>query len=304
MRIGIALLTYFAYAFVVVAYTIKAKKYFTLPPHIRWDLYPVMHEEHAEYGGSYYEHVDWWTKKRKKHWRKSILYLLREYLFLGSYYRIHKDYWLALYLAHAGFIFLILFQILCLTGGTASVFGVGISRQSGSVAGRGLYYVALATGLCGFIAGALGNAGLLVKRATDRDLRLYASPLIYFGYLFHVALSLSGLYAWYYVDPTFSEYRRFWSGLVTLRPVQVQTGLAVFILLLAVHLIYLPFTRAFHYISRILAFFLIRWDDEPNVRGGKLERRLERLLCHKVTWSGPHIGAGRTWGEIAKDEKP
>jgi hypothetical protein len=85
--------------------------------------------------------------------------------------------------------------------------------------------------------------------------------------------------------------------LITLHPAKVEPALSVFIVILALHLIYLPFTRAFHYISRIFAFFLILWDDEPNIRGGKLEQKLQRLLNQKVSWSAPHIKEGKTWGE-------
>jgi len=37
------------------------------------------------------------------------------------------------------------------------------------------------------------------------------------------------------------------------------------IVLFDLFLIYLPFTRSTHYITRILAYFFIRWDDEPNL---------------------------------------
>ena len=41
----IIVLTYIAYVCIVTVYTIKVVGWLRLPPHIRWDLYPVIHEE-------------------------------------------------------------------------------------------------------------------------------------------------------------------------------------------------------------------------------------------------------------------
>jgi len=278
-------------------YTIKAVKYLRLPTHLRWEIYPVMHEENYQYGGSYFEQVDWWTINRRKHFIKSVLFFLKEYVFFGSYFRWQKSYWVVLYICHIGFILLIFFQIFCFLSAAAAVSGVEVSSESHDITGKILYYFVLLSGVICFVSGTIGSIGLFIKRLTDKNLKAYASPEVYFGYLFNLILSLAGMYVWHYVDPAFSEYREFWRGLLTLHPAKVEPALSVFIVILALHLIYLPFTRAFHYISRIFAFFLILWDDEPNMRGGKLERKLQALLNQKVSWSATHIKAGKTWGE-------
>jgi hypothetical protein len=110
---------------------------------------------------------------------------------------------------------------------------------------------------------------------------------------------LSGLVAWIFADPTFSEYREFWKGLIVLKPVDVETVPAIHILLFAFLLIYLPFTRSLHYITRLFGFLLIRWDDEPNLRGSLLEREVEEALEQKLNWEGPHIQSGSTWRDVA-----
>jgi hypothetical protein len=71
-------------------------------------------------------------------------------------------------------------------------------------------------------------------------------------------------------------------------------------MLFSLFLIYLPFTRSTHYITKILAFFSVRWDDKPNFRGGEIEKKVKILLNQPVTWSAVHIQSGSTWGEIAQ----
>jgi hypothetical protein len=89
---------------------------------------------------------------------------------------------------------------------------------------------------------------------------------------------LSGLLAWIFADPTFSEYREFWKGLIVFKPIDVGALAAFHILLFALLLIYLPFTRSLHYITRLFGFLLIRWDDEPSLPGSLLEREVEEAL--------------------------
>jgi hypothetical protein len=64
---------------------------------------------------------------------------------------------------------------------------------------------------------------------------------------------------------------------------------------------YLPFTRSLHYITRLFGFWLIRWDDEPNVRGSFLEKRVNEALDEKQDWGAPHIKGGSTWRDAALD---
>ena len=70
--------TYFSYIFVIVAYTVKVMKIVRMPPHLRWELYPVPHENAYKYGGSYYEELDWWTRPRQQNRLRDILYKLKD----------------------------------------------------------------------------------------------------------------------------------------------------------------------------------------------------------------------------------
>jgi len=164
--------------------------------------------------------------------------------------------------------------------------------------------VSLAAGVISFVSGLFGSIGVLINRLLRSDLRDYASPQTYFNYLFLLMVFLSGLLAWIFADPTFSEYREFWKGLIVFKPVDVEPLAAVHILLFAFLLIYLPFTRSLHYITRLFGFLLIRWDDEPNLRGSLLEREVEEALKQKLNWQGPHIQSGSTWRDVALEDAP
>jgi nitrate reductase gamma subunit len=303
MNIFLAVFTYFAYGFIITAYTIKGIKYLNMPVHLRWELYPVIPEANYRYGGSRFENIDWWEKTRHQGRIRGVLYLLKEYLHLGEYFHRHRSYWLFLYPWHAGFILIITFHVLCFFSALAMVSGITVAAGSPDAAGIMLYYGCLLTGVTSFIAGAFGSIGLPFKRRTDPDLRAYATPMTYFSYLFTAVVFLSGLAAWIFTDPTLSEYREFWKGLITFRFIGVEAGSAFHIIAFNLFLIYLPFTRSFHYVARFFAFFLIRWDDEPNIRGGLLEKKLQEMFKQKVTWSAPHVKTGKSWEEAVKNDR-
>jgi hypothetical protein len=140
-----------------------------------------------------------------------------------------------------------------------------------------------------------------IIRLADRSLRIYAMPMNFFNYLFFLIVYGSGLLAWLVLDPTLVEYRTYWMGLITLAPPALHPMTVLHIVLFDIVLIYLPFTRSTHYITRILAYFFIRWDDEPNQRGSKMERKINDLLGQKISWEGPHITKGKSWVEVVTE---
>ncbi len=298
MSIFLAVITYFAYLFIMVMYAAKIVKFVKAPLHLRWDLYPVLHEENWRYGGSYYESAEWWTQERPRNKLRGFLHLLAHNFYLGDYFRSNRTYWMALYPWHLGFILIIGFHILCFCAAVAMLLGLSIGPEASGL-GFAAYYLIFVAGVMSFVLGAAGSIALLVKRLTDNDLRRYAAPLNFVNYVFFLMVFSSGLYAWLFSDPTFSEYREFWKALVSLHTPHVGAASAMHIMLFSLFLIYLPYTRSMHYISRFLAYFRVRWDDEPNRTGGRIEQEIGELLKARVSWSAPHIGAGRTWAELA-----
>jgi nitrate reductase gamma subunit len=294
-------LTYIAYVFIVAVYTIKVVSWLRMPPHIRWDLYPVIHEDNYRYGGSYYEHTEWWTRPRPGNDLRSLWYSLKDNFYMGEYYKKNPLYWLFLLPWHLGFIFIIVFHILCFFAAVSMFGGLEISAAAPQVAGKAFYYLLLAVGAIAFVAGTFGCVGMPLIRWFDRSLRAYATPMNYFNYIFFLIVYASGLYAWLALDPTLEEYRSYWTGLITLSAPHLHPMTILHIALFDIFLIYLPFTRSTHYITRILAYYFIRWDDEPNTRGSKLESEINTLLGQKVSWEGPHIATGKSWGEVATE---
>ena len=302
MRFVLAAFTYFGYLFIITMYSVKIIKYLRLPMHLRSEVYPVIPGDQVPKEKPYYENLEWWTKPRQQNKLHRLWFLFSDYFFLREYFRRDRGYWLVVYPWHIGFIFIITFHILSFFGALFELFGVSVAPNSSSLFGIGLYYVSLATGVISFVSGLFGSIGVLINRLVRSDLRDYASPQTYFNYLFLLMVFLSGLLTWIIADPTFSEYREFWKGLIVLKPIDVETVEAVHILLFAFLLIYLPFTRSLHYITRLFGFLLIRWDDEPNLRGSLLEREVEEALEQKLNWKGPHIQSGSTWRDVASGE--
>ncbi|MRR18079.1 MAG: hypothetical protein EG826_16655 [Deltaproteobacteria bacterium] len=292
-------LTYIAYVFIVAVYTIKVRKWLKLPVHLRWDLYPVIHEEQYRYGGSYYEKQEWWMQARPKNTGRSLWYALKDNFYMGEYFKRNRLYWFFLLPWHLGFIFIILFHITCFFAATAMVGGITIAVDSPQLAGQIFYGILMAFAVIAFIGGTFGCIGMPIVRLVDRGLRSYAMPMNYFNYIFFLLVYASGLYSWIALDPTLAEYRAYWVGLITLTPPVLNAATIFHIILFDIFLIYLPFTRSTHYITRLLAYFKIRWDDEPNFRGSTLEKQLNDLLAQRLSWDAPHITKGKSWVEVA-----
>lgn len=302
MRFVLAIATYLGYVVIILMYSVKIVKYLKLPIHLRSEVYPVIPGDRTSREKTYYETLDWWTKPRHHGGFRRIWFLFSDYFLLREYFRRDRAYWYVLYPWHIGFILIIGFHILSFFGAVFELVGVPVRAEATFFIGVVMYYVSLAAGALSFTAGLFGSIGVLIRRLTRRDLRDYATPQNYFTYLFLLAVFLSGFTAWVAVDPTFSEYREFWKGLIQFMPIDMEPATAVHILLFAFLLMYLPFTRSLHYITRLFGFLLIRWDDEPNLRGSPIERKVEEALNQKLNWGAPHIKAGSAWKDLAADE--
>jgi nitrate reductase gamma subunit len=135
---------------------------------------------------------------------------------------------------------------------------------------------------------------------TDNGLNNYATISNFFNYLFFLLIFISGFISWYYADSTFSAYREFWMNLVSLKYYMVEPFIYVHIMLFSLFLIYLPFTRSTHYITKIFAFFGILWDDVSILGQRAVQRDIKKLMNKPVSWSAQHIHRGKTWVEIVK----
>jgi nitrate reductase gamma subunit len=216
----------------------------------------------------------------------------------GYFHRV-RAYWFALYPWHIGFYLIVLFHGCALLGAVLiKTSGLEIAGGSANLGGQILYYATIVIALSSFILGTIGSIGLLIKRTLDKDLRDYSSPQNYFNYVFFLAVFMSGLVSYLVTDSTFAGYREFWVGLISFKGVTVHPAEYVHIMLFSVFLIYLPFTRSTHYITKVFTYLRIRWNDEPNYGSPETDRKLAETLGWQVSWAASHIQTGQTWGEI------
>jgi len=297
--IVLLLLVWASYLYIGGTYTYRSIKYALMPVHLRWELYPVPHEQGHKYGGSYLQEPEWWTKPRQRHLLRDIVYIVKDYLTFHQYFRLNRGYWTVLYSWHVGFYLIVLFHGLVAIGALAMIGGADIAAGTGNGAVTFFYYLTIVVGVAGFALGCLGSIGVFIRRRLDRDLRAFASIKNYFSYVFYFAVFASGL-ATFGLDPNFGLYREFYHAVFTLGTgVNVDAALVIHAVLFASFLFYMPSTQAMHYTTKFFAYFAVRWNDAPNLRGGKTEKKLQELLGQTVTWSAPHLQAGKNWVEIA-----
>ena len=81
--------TYISYVFVVVAYTLKIKKYFKMPKNLRWEIYPVGTAvgRKAKYGGSHFEDLEFWAKPVQKSHVRGLWEMAKKYFTMWGYFR-------------------------------------------------------------------------------------------------------------------------------------------------------------------------------------------------------------------------
>jgi len=292
------LLIYGSFLFFVSGFIAKAIKYARMPIHLRWELYPVAHHVGHSSGGSYLEELDWWTKPRKRSLLGELKYMAREGLLFEKCYRNNRGLWYFTYPFHLGLFLLIGWLMLLFIGALMMLGGISVAESASSWA-MAAYYLTLGIGITGLVLGTFGCVGLIIKRSIDEDFRLYTTPRDYFNLSFILAILLSGLSSWYFFDPAFSSTREFVRSLIAFSPVAgTNPAMVISITLFSLFLIYMPFTHMMHGLAKYFTYHKVAWQDEPNLRGGYTEKRVEELLNQPVSWSAPHIQSGRKWKEI------
>lgn len=297
--------SYVAFAIFVVVLLAKAKKWADMPIHLRWELYPVPHEAgRAEYGGSYLEEVDWQTKPRHTTLVGEMKELMLEMLFIKRVFDHKRDLWWLTYPFHAG-IYLILAWFALLFVGGLTVAYAGISITSAHPWAQLIYYLTLITGSLGIILGTLGTLGLLVRRATVRELREYSAGVEFFNLVFILVVFALGAVAWLRFDPNFITASTYMTSLVsfgsTAAP-QLNDVVTAQVVLVELLFVYIPFTKMTHFVGKYFTFHKVNWDDEPNLRGSAMEKKVKDVLGYRVSWEAPHVKPGENWVEAATEK--
>lgn len=285
----------------VIAYRIWALR--RLPLHLRWELAPVPHEKgKGQYGGSYLEEYEWWTKPQARSRVSPLIYMGKEILLLRGVWQHNRGLWPLSFSLHvgmyliAGMLFLLVMSALWSLAQSPPHFLHSSLR------------VAALLALGGYLLGGVGSIGLVLKRALDSNLRPFNTISRYANLLFLGAVCVTGAYAWIASGDSITAMVRFVKGLITLDPgVAVAFPLALHIFTSLLFVLYLPLTDMIHFVAKFFTFHQIRWNDQP--RDERMERELSVLLAQPVTWSAPHIGADgqRDWTDVAtvriSDEK-
>lgn len=275
--------------------------YARAPVHLRWELYPVPHEEpeRVKHGGSYFETADWWTKPRRASLLGDIKFMIPEMLLLKGLWEFNRRVWYRSFPFHFGLYLLIGTMALLGVGATLSLFAPTL--MAGQV-GEGVRLLYCITGTVGFALAILGALALLAHRLTEPSLRTYTTAGDVFNLVFFVvtlALLATGYLSRGHSAPDMLAFSK---ALLTFdTSIQLPKLLTVGLLLSALLAAYVPMTHMSHFIAKFFTYHFVRWDDAPNRRGGKLEVRIAEYLTYRPTWSAAHIGADgrKTWAQVA-----
>jgi len=300
----IQLITYISVLTAFVAMAVKAFRYIAAPQHFRWELYPVPHEKgRSEYGGSYLEELDWWSKPRQSDRLNEIKEMMMEIFLLKGVFHNNKRVWISSLPFHLGLYLCIGWLVLLLGGSILQLAGIDVSNNSGAL-GIIIHYSTIAFGYLGLALTGIGAFGLFLWRVANKGQRVYNSPAEYINLIFFDIVIAVALISHLAYDSDFMLLRGFVTSLITFSPFTAP-GLwfTLEIILTALLIMYIPLTRMSHFVAKFFLYHSVRWNDEPNFRGSKIEANLMKLLKHKVGWNAPHIQTGKPWSEVVKENK-
>ncbi len=288
----------------IIAIIAKVIRYATAPQHMRWELYPVPHEKgRAEYGGSYLEELEWWNKPRQTDKINELKEMAEEIILLKGVFNYSRRVWSSSFPFHFGMYILIGWMLLLLIGGILQISGLQVSADA-EIIGQIVHYATIVTGFVGMALTAFGAIGLFIWRATDDGQREFNAPIDYFNLLLLAAVCIVNLIAAASVDHTFAITRAYLQSTVAFSESAVPSALlGVAIGMMSFAIMWVTITRMSHFVAKYFLYHAVRWNDQPNERGSKIEQSLLRLLDQKVGWSAAHIQTGKSWSDVVKEMK-
>lgn len=283
---------------------VRAVGYAAQPMHLRWELYPVPHEEAARvrHGGSYFEEADWRAKPRRSRPLGALRAMLPEVLFLRGLWQANRSLWLRSFPFHLG---------LYLLAGTVGLVLLAALLARHAPAGvalpaaRALHACYIVTGFAGLGLALLGAIGLLVQRVTDDALAVYttsADILHLTWFIAALGCVLAGALA---RGAEHATAMAFAQAVLEFRPAPLLPApLVAGIVLSALLLAYIPFSHMAHFIGKYFLYHAVRWDDRPMLPGDRMEAKLAEYLTYRPTWAATHVGADghRTWAQVATSD--
>ena len=269
---------YGSIAFCVIFSIVRMVRYVSAPLHLRWELYR---------GSSVYELSDWWTKNQPG-FKDKLNSVAQDIFFLREYYHRNRGFWYFLFLFHIGLYLLVLWHIWLFVG------AVTIDVEAAPTWGLVWGHISAALVL-------IGGVGILIKRATDENLKVHYPPIHYFKWIFILVTLVGGFYAvqFYYGAsmPAVMGYVKSQLSFEIEPKLNPPLFSALHVLFVSPWLLYIPFSHIMQLFFRY--YHELRWDHVPNRRGSNIERRVGKLLNQTVGWSAPHIQSGKRWAEVA-----
>lgn len=277
----------------------RVVRYIRTPVHLRWELYPVAHEKgRAHYGGSIFEELDWWTRPRQVDRLNELKEMLAEILLLKGVYRHNRKLWWFSFPFHLGLYLIIAWLALALVA--AIVHAAGVQEPLGW-----LQTLVSVTGYAGCGLCALGAVGLMGRRLADPEIRRYSAPVEYLNLVFILATVGVALGFHLGSDPAFGRVTGYLAALVALRPAPPAPALFQAEVVLGSLLVaYMPLSRMGHFIAKYFLYHDVRWSDEPNPRGSRIEQQVQGVLGYRLGWRASHIQQGKSWAEVGSGAPP
>jgi nitrate reductase gamma subunit len=292
----VQILSYVCVALFLTMVVAKVVRYATTPIHLRWELYPVAHEKgRSEYGGSIFEELDWWTKPREVDRLNEYKEMFLEIVFLKGVFKHNPRLWVFSFPFHFGLYLIIAWLGLAFI--LSILFAAGVTFSAGF--GKFVQVVVAVLGYSGLILTTLGALGLLYRRIANADIRRYSAPIEYINLGFILLVTGVALAVHLAIDPWLHGPIAYLASLVTFSkagafPAVMQVEFILGSLLLA----YIPLTRMAHFIAKYFLYHDVRWSDDPNPRGGKIEGKLKQTFGYPMQWQAPHIQTGKSWAEV------
>lgn len=293
------ILAYVALIACVAIIVAKCIGYLKKPVHLRWELYPVAHEEpeRVAYGGSYLEDTDWWQHKQHANTLGTLKGFMMEALFLHATYEHNRSLWMRSYPFHVGLYLLV---------GSLGLTVLSALMAMGGYAGWFFLlcvYVAALCNVVGFLGVLFGSVGLIQRRLGDAGLRKYSMPEHFFNLGLFAVFSGLGLILCLAQGPRgfVGQGILFFSGMFTFQAVPVAPLYVLYLLVSFFIFFWVPFSFMGHAFMKYFTWHDIRWGDEPTQDSAKIQAEMAKNLQLPVSWKGPHVqGDGKkTWAEIA-----
>lgn len=283
----------------VALIVMKIMDYLKKPQHVRWELYPVPHEEpvRAAYGGSYLEDADWWKGQRPSSFIGGLKGFLMEALFLHATFEHNPKLWFRTYPFHFGIYLLFGGFFLSLIAALAQLAGV----EPGSCL-VALGNIVQVVSFVGFLGIGIGASGLLCRRMHQEDLRKYSTREHFLNLGAFLLFAALGLLAWLNNPSFFDLGRNFLANLLTFQFASQESGVfSLFLLWGFILAAYVPATHMGHFFMKYFLYHDIRWGDAPTRESVATQERIMTVLGYPVSWSAPHIqGDGKkNWVEVA-----